>query len=186
MATAPLRYSPDLERVEPDEADTHRQLVETFRGIVETTHRDYGHAFRSVHAKRHARVEGDLRVNDGLPAELAQGMFADGGRRHPVLLRVSTNPGDPLPDTISVPRGLAIKVIGVDGERLPGSEGSNTQEFVLAVGPAFQAPDAKHFLGGLKMLAAPPTRARAARWRCPRCCAARTSCWRRWARKAPR
>lgn len=154
MAGAPLRYSSDVEQVQLDEADTMKQLVETFRGIVDTTNKDFGHAFRSVHAKSHALLEGELRVNEGLPPELAQGIFAEGKRAYPVLLRLSTNPGDPLPDTISVPRGLAIKVIGVDGERLPGSENGNTQEFVLANGTAFQAPDAKHFLSSLKLLAA--------------------------------
>ncbi len=163
MASAPLRYSPDLEQVQPDEADTQRELVETFHKIVDTTNQDYGHAFRSVHAKSHALLEGELKVNDGLPPELAQGIFAQGGRRYPVLLRMSTNAGDPLPDTISLPRGLAIKVIGVDGERLPGSENSNTQEFVLAVGTAFQAPDTKHFLGGLKMLASTTDRVEGAK-----------------------
>ena len=53
-----------------------------------------------------------------------------------------------------MPRGLALKIIGVDGARLPGSEGDATQDFVLAVGPAFQAPDPKAFLSSLKLLAA--------------------------------
>lgn len=154
MARTPIRFTPDVEQVQPDEADTQKQLIETFHGIVDTTNKDYGHAFRSVHAKSHALLEGEMRVNEGLPPELAQGIFAEGGRTYPVLLRMSTNAGDPLPDTISLPRGLAIKVLGVDGERLPGSEESTNQDFVMAVGTAFQAPDAEHFLSSLKMLAA--------------------------------
>jgi hypothetical protein len=154
MAGAPIPFSADLEQPQPDEAETHRQLIETFHHIVDTTNKDYGHAYRSVHAKSHALLEGVLTVNEGLPPELAQGIFNQGGRTYPVLLRISTNAGDPLPDTISLPRGLAVKVIGVDGERLPGSEESNTQDFVMAVGTAFQAPDAQHFLSSLKMLAA--------------------------------
>jgi hypothetical protein len=154
VAAAPLPFTPDLEQPKPDEAATHKQLIETFHHIVDTTNKDYGHAYRSVHAKSHALVEATLTVNEGLPPELAQGIFRQGGRTYPVLMRMSTNAGDPLPDTISLPRGLAVKVIGVDGDRLAGSEGSNTQEFVLAVGPAFNAPDAKHFLQSLKLLAA--------------------------------
>jgi hypothetical protein len=78
-------------------------------------------------------------------------------------MRVSTNPGDILDDRVSAPRGLAVKVIGVDGERLPGVEGAVTQDFVMANGPAFVAPDAKAFLGSLKLLAATTDKAEGAK-----------------------
>ena len=71
---------------------------------------------------------------------------------HPVILRLSTNAGDILPDTIILPRGLALKVLDVEGERLPGAEG-RTQNFVLVNGPVFQAKTADKFLGSLKKLA---------------------------------
>ena len=150
---APVRYDPSLEHVAPDEAETQQALLVTMRGIAETTFRDYGHAVRSVHAKSHALLEGELTVLDGLPPELAQGMFARAAT-YPVVMRISTNPGDILDDRVSAPRGLAVKVIGVGGERLPGAEGTVTQDFVMANGPAFGAPDAKAFLGSLKLLAA--------------------------------
>src|SRR5258708_6928935 len=41
-------------------------------------------------------------------------------------MRFSTIPGDILDDSVSTPRGLAIKVIGVEGERLEGSEARST------------------------------------------------------------
>ena len=93
-----------------------------------------------------------LTVRDGLPAELAQGLLARPGE-HPVIMRFSTNPGDILDDSISVPRGLAIKVLDVDGERLAGSEDDTTQDFILVNGPVFAAPDPKAFLGNLQKLA---------------------------------
>ncbi|KMZ12205.1 Catalase [Candidatus Burkholderia humilis] len=49
--------------------------------------------------------------------------------------------------------GLAIKVIGVNGERLPGSEGDRTQDFVMINAPAFTAATPKKFLANLKLLA---------------------------------
>ncbi|WP_293883213.1 catalase family protein [Sphingomonas sp.] len=153
MTSAPIRYSTDVEKIEPDEGETQAELVKTFRSIIETTHKDYGHAFRGVHAKSHALLHGTMTVNTGLPPELAQGIFIEGAE-YPVLLRISTTPGDPLPDTISVPRGLAIKVLDVEGERLPDSEGDTTQDFVLANGTAFQAAEPKAFLKNLKLLAA--------------------------------
>ena len=149
---AALRYEPAVEHLEKDEADTARQLRETMQKIREKTFADGGHALRSVHAKSHGILEGELEVLGDLHPVLAQGLFAEPGR-YPVVMRLSTIPGDLLDDSVSTPRGLAIKVIGVDGERLPESEGEVTQNFVLVNGPAFAVPNAKAFLSNLKLLA---------------------------------
>lgn len=148
-----LRYSPGVEQPEADEAETGQALTDTMRAISEKTLADGGHVIRSVHAKSHGFLQGELEVPPDLPEPLAQGLFARPGR-YPVILRLSTIPGDILDDSVSTPRGLAIKVVGVEGERLEGSEGDVTQDFVLVNGPAFGAPNAKQFLSVLKLLAA--------------------------------
>lgn len=152
MTTAtPIRFSPDLEEIEPDEQKTIAGLNEQFDVILQKTSEDYGHAVRSVQAKAHGIILGTLTVREGLPLELAQGLFARPGQ-HPVYMRLSTNAGDILPDAIALPRGLALKVVGVEGTRLPGAEGS-TQDFVMVNGPVFQAPNPEKFLSSLKLLA---------------------------------
>ncbi|MCJ2019983.1 catalase family protein [Methylobacterium sp. E-065] len=148
---APVRYSPDVEDVKPDEGQTIEGLNETFDTILQRVAIDSGHAVRSVHAKAHGILEGTLKIDPSLPPELAQGLFAKPGE-HRVYLRLSTNAGDILPDAVSLPRGLALKVLDVDGERLPDAEGT-TQNFIFVNGKVFQAPNAKKFLGSLKMLA---------------------------------
>ena len=162
MSATPIRYAPTLEQVAPDEAETQAALLDVLRSIAETTFCDYGHAVRSVHAKSHALLTGELTVLADLPPELAQGMFARLGA-YSVTLRLSTNPGDIIDDAVSAPRGLAVKVIGVEGKRLPGAEGAVTQDFVLANAPAFVAPDAKAFLSSLKLLAATTDKAEGAK-----------------------
>ena len=147
----PVPYTVDVEAVEPDEQDTIAGLNEAFDTILETTAQDYGHAVRSVHAKSHGVLEGVLTVQAGLPPELAQGLFAKSGE-HKVYLRMSTNAGDILPDVIGLPRGLALKVLDVEGERLPGAEGS-TQDFIMVNGKVFMTKRADKFLANLKMLA---------------------------------
>ena len=151
MTGAPIRYTPNVEQHIPDEEATISGLCEAFDSILERTAADGGHAVRSVHAKAHAIVEGTMRIEAGLPPELAQGLFATPGE-HKVYLRISTNAGDILPDAISLPRGLAIKVVGVTGERLPDADGT-TQDFIMVNGPVFQAKTADKFLGNLQMLA---------------------------------
>ncbi|MEE8630104.1 MULTISPECIES: catalase family protein [Methylobacterium] len=149
---SPIRFDPSLEVVQPDEEEVQAEMIRVFRKIQETTLEDYGHAVRGVHAKSHGLLTGRLTVLPGLPPALAQGLFAAPGS-YDVVMRLSTNPGDILDDSVSTPRGLAVKVIGVSGERLPEAEGE-TQDFVLANAPAFTAPDAKAFLKSLKLLAA--------------------------------
>jgi catalase len=106
-----------------------------------------------VHAKSHGLLRGTLRVLDRLPPDYAQGMFTSGAE-YPVVLRLSTTPGDLLDDKVSTPRGLAIKAIGVPGQRLDDGVGDVTQDFVMVNGPAFSAPTARQFLGSVKLLAA--------------------------------
>ena len=158
-----LRYDPSVEEVADDEAETLQGIMEQMRKVQETTLEHEGRALRSVHAKSHALVQGELEVAADLPADLAQGLFARPGT-HPVVLRFSTIPGDLLDDSVSTPRGVSIKVFGVEGgERLPGSEGDTTQDFILVNGPAFGAPTPKAFLANLKLLAATTDKAQGAK-----------------------
>ena len=149
----PVLYDASCEHVEPDEAETAEGLLKTLLEISDTTFQDTGRGLRSVHAKSHGLLHGTLTVM-GSSGPLAQGLFANAGKMFPVRIRLSTTPGDLLDDRVSTPRGFALKVIGVPGERLPGSEGEETQDFVLVNGPTFLAPTAKKFLGSLKLLAA--------------------------------
>ena len=151
--TTPVRYSDSIEKPIDDEEQVHRDLIDTMRSITETTSEDYGHAVRSVHAKAHGILAGELTIVGDLPPELAQGLFAAPGR-HEVVMRFSTNPGDILDDSVSAPRGLALKILDVQGERLPDSQEDSTQNLILVNAPAFAAADAKAFLGSLKQLAA--------------------------------
>jgi hypothetical protein len=148
----PVRYSPLVESLAVDEAKSTQGLIAVNRYINEKTFADGGHAIRSVHAKAHGILQGELEVDADLPDTLAQGLFATPGH-YPVVMRFSTIPGDILDDSVSVPRGLAVKIIGVKGERLEGSEGDRTQDFLLINGPAFGAPNPKKFLQVLRVLA---------------------------------
>ncbi|MEC3950573.1 catalase family protein [Sphingobium sp. HWE2-09] len=147
-----IPFNPSVETVAPDEQETIAGLKEQFQTILDTTSQDYGHAVRSVHAKGHGLARGVLEVAADLPPELAQGLFAKPGR-YDAIFRLSTNAGDILDDSIRLPRGLALKIMGVEGARLSGSEGDTTQDFIMVNGPAFAAPDPKAFLGNLKLLA---------------------------------
>lgn len=147
----PIRYTQDVETLQTGEQETVDAINRAFDTILETTASDHGHAVRAVHAKSHGILRGTMRVHEGLAPELAQGMFSIAAV-HPVIMRLSTNAGDILPDAIALPRGLAVKVLDVSGDRLAGAEG-NTQDFVMVNGRVFQAKNAEKFEGSLKLLA---------------------------------
>jgi hypothetical protein len=149
----PVRYDPSVEIIAADEVVTTQGLADAITRIQNTVYEDSGHARRGVHAKGHGILVGELRVLEILPKEYEQGLFSESSI-YPIILRFSTIPGDTLDDSVSVPRGLAIKVVGVEGERVEGSEGDVTQDFLFANGRAFGQSAPKGFLSGLKLLAA--------------------------------
>ena len=148
----PLRFDPSFETIPADEAETQRGLTEAMLSIARRTQADTGHAYRCVHAKAHGYLRARFEVLPNLPQPLAQGLFAEPAS-YDAILRFSTTPGDILHDNVSVPRGVALKVLGVPGARLPGSEGETTQNYVMGNSPSFQVATAQGFLKQLKLLA---------------------------------
>jgi hypothetical protein len=118
---SPLRYESSFEQLENEEAETDAALTETMLGISETTFKDRGRGLRSVHAKSHGLLNGSLQVLGDLPAVLAQGIGAS-PKAYPVVIRLSTTPGDILDDSGSTPRAMALKIVGVEGPRLSENE----------------------------------------------------------------
>ncbi|MDQ0322078.1 hypothetical protein QO002_004284 [Pararhizobium capsulatum DSM 1112] len=149
----PVPFSPDVEIIQPDEPATARELAKTMLSIAEKTYADSGHGIRSVHAKSHGLLEARVDVVDGLPPELAQGIFAE-PRSDDAIIRLSTTPGDLLHDSVSTPRGLELKIMDVEGPRLPGSENSASQDFVMVNGKEFNSPSGEAFVKNRKLLAA--------------------------------
>lgn len=158
LAPAAIRYEPSMEKTDNNESETNAGLIDTISKIQKKVYSDSGHAARGVHAKCHGVLVGELRVLDNLPPVLAQGLFSKPGN-YPVVMRLSTIPGDVLDDNVSVPRGLAIKVVGVAGDRVAGSEADATQDFVFSNGPVFAKSHPDSFLSTLKLLAGTTDRA---------------------------
>lgn len=152
LVETPVLYRAEFEQQEADEEQTQAELGQVLRQIQERTFRDHGHGLRPLHAKSHGLLRGEMQVLDQLPPQLAQGLFAQ-PKSLAVAIRLSTAPGDLLHDAVSTPRGMAIKVFGVEGERIADSMDKDTQDFVLVNAPAFTEKDGKSFLGTLKLLA---------------------------------
>ena len=151
VATAYVPYSPSLEVKIPNEEQVFDDLAACVRHIAEVIGDRARHAARAVHAKSHGLLKAELTVVEDLPEVYRQGLFRNPGL-HPAIMRFSTNPGDILPDSISTPRGLAVKILGVEGEMAETHQGQVTQDFVFVNAKAFPVPDAAAFLEQLRVL----------------------------------
>ena len=140
----PLLFTPDMEHLEPNEAETDIELGAQMHKIQQTTLAHSGHPIRSVHAKSHGVLNGTFTVLPGLPSVLAQGLFAQPAA-YDAVVRFSTLPGDILEDSVSTPRGIALKVESVPGPRVEGSEVGTTQDFVMVNGPPLPHPPPRSF-----------------------------------------
>lgn len=148
----PLVYNPSYEYAEHDEADSIAQLEKVFVEMARTVAEKEGRAHRAVHAKGQALLKGRLDVLAGLPPPFAQGLFETPGS-YDALVRFSSPPAEQLPDGVSTPRAMAMKVIGVPGQRVPESAADSTQDFLMVNGPAFVRPGPAGFLKDSKLLA---------------------------------
>jgi hypothetical protein len=146
-----VRYSDSVETLQPGEADTIDQITATLLNIAKKVGERQRHTVRGVHAKSHGLLKAEVMVLPDLHEELRQGLFANAGNCGAVM-RFSTNPGDILSDHISTPRGLAIKVIGVEGEMLPNHAGQVTQDFVFNNASTFHSARANDFLKSITLL----------------------------------
>jgi hypothetical protein len=149
----PVLFRPSVEFIGAEENDAILELETLFLSMAHRVAQQEGVAHRAVHAKGHALVRGTFQVHGDLPPELAHGLFAK-ARCFEALVRFSSPPAEQLPDTVSTPRALALKVLHVEGERAAGSLPGHSQDFLMVNGPAFTAPTPAGFVGPAKLLAA--------------------------------
>lgn len=144
-----LLYRDDLETIASDEKETHDKIIDLMTTGMHLGREKYGRSVRISHAKAHGLLKGELTVYGGLPAELAQGMFARPGT-YQVLVRMAQAPGEFVDDSkVQTDRGMSVKVLGVEGPKLPGHTQA-TQDWVFDVGKQFLAGGAKEFLQAFK------------------------------------
>jgi catalase len=142
----PIPYANDVEAPPSDEGDDIRQVIEALEKILKLSRERSGRFQGDVHVKVHGCATAEFRVLPNLPAGLAQGVFAH-ERTFSAAVRFSNSASQPQPDYVPDGRGMAIKLLGVPGERLSSeANGAPTQDFVMVNHPVFIARNVKDFL----------------------------------------
>jgi len=115
------------------------QIVENGEQIVNNTRNKVGDGVyrRDAHAKTHGCARASFEVKPLFDGRLANGLFSHPGP-YKAWIRFSSGDfgvnGDWKPDA----RGMAIKVLGVPGEKLlEGEKNATTQDFLMINNPVF-------------------------------------------------
>lgn len=139
--------SADGEVIPATEAADTAKVVDIITSSLKSEFDKTGHAVRDAHRKAHGCVQATFTVLDGLPAKLAQGLFAT-PRSYPALIRFSNGSGKSQDDRTGDARGMAVKVIGVAGRKLLEEDASAmTQDFIMINHPVFFVRNASDYVG---------------------------------------
>jgi hypothetical protein len=145
-ANRPLPYADDIEKIPTDEADDIQRVVQALQVILARSQTKSSQFRADVHVKTHGYAQGELRVLPNLPGELAQGLFEHAGA-YQSLVRFSNAASQAQPDAIPDGRGMAIKVLGVQGDTVLADEQKGlAQDFVMINHPVFFARNVKDYL----------------------------------------
>ncbi len=144
----------ELKTAHPQEVieQSEGPLIEAIRLIIEERmRRSYAPdetVQRDAHAKTHGLVKAKFTVVDDLPTELRHGVFAE-PRTFDAMVRFSASSQVAKPDPDLQPQGMAIKVLGVDGEKLIGE--SSSQDFVMINFPTFFVSNLQDYIDFMRV-----------------------------------
>ncbi|KAG4432911.1 hypothetical protein IFR05_011604 [Cadophora sp. M221] len=133
--------APGVEVIQPGEAEKIKEVSDQFNRFQMMNFNEHHHCLRGTHLKTQGCVMGKLKVKDNLPPHLAQGMFAKSGE-YDTILRYSSLTPKLVPDNVPAPRGIGMKVFGVEGEKIWG-EDKKTQDFTFNNYPVLELRDPK-------------------------------------------
>ncbi|WP_022822647.1 catalase family protein [Hymenobacter norwichensis] len=140
-----IRYADGVEETQLDEAQLTNETVESMSRLNRFMFEKHRHAIRDAHAKSHGILRGELHIYPNLPEHLAQGLFRE-ARTYPVIIRLSSAPGAIGPDTQSTFKGMAVKLIGVEGKKFLADKADEvTQDFLLVNDPVIPTGDIKSY-----------------------------------------
>jgi hypothetical protein len=97
-------------------------------------------ALRDAHATDNGCVRAVFRVDSDIAEDLRHGVFATPGREFDAWIRFSNGNSEVLSPRTPDVRGMAIKLMGVEGPRLTDDE-RDTQDFIMVNNPIFFVGD---------------------------------------------
>ncbi|HEX2724491.1 MAG TPA: catalase family protein, partial [Beijerinckiaceae bacterium] len=132
------------ERHMPGEKEALDSIIADMGAYMRAMYRP-GEFLRAGNTKTHGLVRGEVIIRDDIPEHIRRGIFK-APRTYKAWVRFS-GPGPDVPaDIDDVGFGsIAVKIMGVDGERLTGADGlddeRHTQDLICVSTPTFVTPN---------------------------------------------
>ena len=138
-----------------EEDEYIRKIAESIKSDLERTYKP-GNTLRDAHPKNIGCVKAEFKVEPQLPEELRVGVFKE-PRTYPAYIRFSNASTTIQADKRRDVRGIAIKLLGVEGEKLLENEkNETTQDFLLISTPRFINKNVIDFYGTLQAVRGGP------------------------------
>ncbi len=154
---------------EKEEQKYTELVAEQVQLNLEKLYGDRDYTLRDTHAKTHACVKGTLNIFDFdqqairqtlkqrmslAPEQIDQISFKQGllavPRQYPVWIRFANGRPEVEDDYVSDARSMSVKIMGVEGERLPTSHESHTQDIITQNAEIFFIKTIRHYYGFFK------------------------------------
>jgi hypothetical protein len=137
----------DGEEVPADEAQAIGEVKRLIEEHVGGEARHSGRAFRDAHRKHHGCVAARFAVRPDVPDQLRHGIFRQPAT-YSALVRYSNGSGRAESDHDGDGRGMAVKLLGVEGERnlTEADDEKTSQDFVMVNHPVFFVRNAAKYV----------------------------------------
>jgi hypothetical protein len=128
---------------EGSQASEEKHTSELVKSIARAIKKGGRPARRDAHAYDNGCVRAIVKMDADLPDHLRRGVFVPGAQ-YKAWIRFSNGNSVPRPAWFFDARGMAIKLMGVPGEKLLDDE-KHTQDFILISHPNFFVDDLKRY-----------------------------------------
>lgn len=152
---APVAHENEFgERISPDDGALDKEIADLSVAILKKdAAAKKGLMTRDVHAKHHGCVRATFAVDKDVPDDLRAGVFAEPGKEYAAWIRFSNGSPKIQDDKKGDARGMAVKLMGVDGDKLLESEReARTQDFLMINHDAFFIKDSKDYVEFFKLI----------------------------------
>jgi hypothetical protein len=135
------------EEMPPDEPAYASRIIDSGIRLLSAVHDTAADGLyrRDAHAKTHACLIANFSVRNGLNDDVRQGVFAQ-PKSYKAWVRFSSGSEQLRSDWLPDARGMAIKLLGVPGQKLlDGEQHARTQDFLMINNPVFFIPDVEEY-----------------------------------------
>jgi len=140
------------EQIPDNEAIYTDKIIDALRELLEKSYPDKVGTMRAFHPKIVGLVKAEFIIEPNLPADLKVGLFKE-AKTYPAWVRFSNAKRNPRADKKKDLRGMAIKLMEVEGEKiLEQEQDAKTHDFLLITHPTLQTDTVESFQKGISAL----------------------------------